>query len=61
MPPCAYPVLLSPACRGNAALRVSRVALAGIGFGQDDDAPGGCECTRRPEARDPAADNDEIR
>ena len=46
--------------RGDAALRVSGVALARIGFGQEHDAAGVGQRDRRAQAGDPAADHEEI-
>ena len=47
--------------RGDAALRVAGVALVRIGLGQHGDAPGRRERDGRPQSRDAAADDQEVR
>ena len=47
--------------RGDAALRVTGVALGGIRLGEDEDAAGSRERERRAQPRDAAADDQKIR
>src|SRR5258705_13387025 len=46
--------------RGNAALRITGVALGGIRLGEDDHAAGRRERERRSQPRDPTADDQEV-
>ena len=46
--------------RGDAALRVFRIAFARIGLRDDHDIAGGRQLNRRAQARDAAADDDEV-